>query len=357
MQNEKKRKSNRLLKGFGVALLLLLLTVGGAGLLFREELGIIRTIRLEDGEIPLYYMEVKGEYHFDEFLEKGGASSDQEVGAFLTDYISKGFYPVGVEESGPACSVISAVNEKGEHVWGRNFDWNGSVPIIVKCIPEEGYASIATCDFQNITGSTEVKPDNMMNKMLAIAALYVPMDGVNEAGLCVADLEVNEGGMETTDTDKTDLTITAATRLILNRAATVEEAMALLGQYDIYASGGISHHLAISDVSGTSVVLEFVDGEMLPITSPYATNFNLAGNDSSAGGEGSQKRYESLCSVYAEREGILTWQQVKKSLVDVSQMEGEWTTQWSMVYSQDSGKLGYWFRGDYDREFAYQIGE
>lgn len=357
MQNEKKRKSNRLLTGFGVALLLLLLTVGGAGLLFREELGIIHTIRLEDGEIPLYYMEVKGEYHFDEFLEKGGASSDQEVGAFLTDYISKGFYPVGVEESGPACSVISAVNEKGEHVWGRNFDWNGSVPIIVKCIPEEGYASIATCDFQNITGSTEVKPDNVMNKMLAIAALYVPMDGVNEAGLCVADLEVNEGGMETTDTDKTDLTITAATRLILNRAATVEEAMALLGQYDIYASGGISHHLAISDASGASVVLEFVDGEMLPITSPYATNFNLAGNDSSAGGEGSQKRYESLCSVYAEREGILTWQQVKKALVDVSQMEGEWTTQWSMVYSQDSGKLGYWFRGDYDREFAYQIGE
>ena len=28
-----------------------------------------------------------------------------------------------------------------------------------------------------------------MNKMLTIAALYVPMDGINEAGLCVADLE------------------------------------------------------------------------------------------------------------------------------------------------------------------------
>lgn len=146
--------------------------------------------------------------------------------------------------------MISAEDENGGHVWGRNFDWNGSVPIIVKCIPEDGYASIATCDFKNITGSMETRPDNFINKMLAIAALYVPMDGVNEAGLCVADLEVNEGGMETIDTDKTDLTITNATRLILNKAATVEEAIELLEQYDIYASGGISHHLAVLMLPG-----------------------------------------------------------------------------------------------------------
>lgn len=63
---------------------------------------------------------------------------------------------------------------------------------------------------------------------MQLAALYVPMDGVNEAGLCVADLEVNEGGMETIDTDKTDLTITNATRLILNKAATVEEQLKFL---------------------------------------------------------------------------------------------------------------------------------
>ena len=243
MQKEKKRRKI-LRTGLCVILALLLLAAVGAGVLFREELGIIGTIRKESDEFPLYYMEVKGDYHFEEFLESGGAASDKEVEAFLTKCISKGFYQIEIEEVGPACSMISAEDENGGHVWGRNFDWNGSVPIIVKCIPEDGYASIATCDFKNITGSMETRPDNFINKMLAIAALYVPMDGVNEAGLCVADLEVNEGGMETIDTDKTDLTITNATRLILNKAATVEEAIEILEQYDIYASGGISHHLA-----------------------------------------------------------------------------------------------------------------
>ena len=183
------------------------------------------------------------------------------------------------------------------------------------------------------------------------------MDGVNEAGLCVADLEVNEGGMETIDTDKTDLTITNATRLILNKAATVEEAIEILEQYDIYASGGISHHLAVSDASGKSVVLEFVNGRMLPVESPCVTNFNLAGKDSSSGGESSQRRYESLCSAYDANNGVLTWQQVKEELIKVSQPEGEWTTQWSMAYSGESGKVSYWFHCDYDREWEYFIGE
>ena len=356
MQKEKKRRKI-LRTGLCVILAVLLLTAVGAGVLFQEELGIIGTIRKESDEFPLYYMEVKGDYHFEEFLESGGAVSDKEVEAFLTKCISKGFYQIEIEEVGPACSMISAEDENGDHVWGRNFDWNGSVPIIVKCIPEDGYASIATCDFKNITGSMETRPDNFINKMLAIAALYVPMDGVNEAGLCVADLEVNEGGMETIDTDKTDLTITNATRLILNKAATVEEAIELLEQYDIYASGGISHHLAVSDASGKSVVLEFVNGRMLPVESPCVTNFNLAGKDSSSGGESSQRRYESLCSAYDANNGVLTWQQVKEELIKVSQPEGEWTTQWSMIYSEESRSVSYWFHCDYDNEWKYYVRE
>ena len=194
-------------------------------------------------ELPVYYMEVNGDYHFQEFLEAGGASSDDEVAAFLTQYISKGFYSVEIEESGPGCSVISAMDENGKHVWGRNFDWTETVTVLVKCVPDDGYASISTCDLQNITNSTELRPDNLMNKMLTIAALYVPMDGINEAGLCVADLEVNEGGMTDMDTDRPDLTMTTATRLLLNQAATADEAIALLENM-------ISMHRAASASSG-----------------------------------------------------------------------------------------------------------
>ncbi len=244
------KKGKRWKKVLGVAVMVLAVTVLGAYVMFREELKIAGSVRPLAKMGNVYYMEVDGDYHFEEFLESGGASSDKEVSAYLTNCISKGFYQMDVTNEGPACSVISARNDKGNHVWGRNFDWDGSVPIIVKCVPQDGYASISTCDFKNITDSSEEEPDNFVNRMLAIAAVYVPMDGINEKGLCVADLEVNEGGMKEVDTAKPDLTITTAIRLILNRAATVEEALNLLEQYDIHASGGISHHLAIRCVGG-----------------------------------------------------------------------------------------------------------
>ena len=160
--------------------------------------------------------------------------------------------------------------------------------------------------------------------MLAIAALYVPMDGINEAGLCVADLEVNEGGMEAVDTEKPDLTVTTAIRLLLNRAATVEEAVELLRQYDIHASGGISHHLAISDASGASVSVEFVDGEMVVVDTACVTNFNLANGDTAA-------------------------------LAQVSQTKGEWTTQWSIVYRHDAQVLDYYFNGKYEEPVSFPV--
>lgn len=337
-----------------IAVILILLTAAGAWKLFREELAITGSIRRESEEFPVYYMEVNGDYHFREFLEDGGASSDDEVAAFLTRFIAKGFYPVEIEESGPGCSVISAEDENGNHVWGRNFDWTKTVTVLVKCVPEDGYASISTCNLENITNSAEVRPDTLMNKMLTIAALYVPMDGINEAGLCVADLEVNEGGMTDMDTDKPDLTVTTAVRLLLNQAASVDEAIALLETYDIHPSGGISHHLALSDASGKSVMLEFMDGKIVPVNADCATNFNLAKGDSAAGGENAQKRYEELCAAHEENAGVMTRQQVTEALRQTAQ-EGKWKTRWSVVYDQETQSISYWFEGDFSKEYRISL--
>lgn len=192
--------------------------------------------------------------------------------------------------------------------------------------------------------------------MLAIAAYYVPMDGINEKGLCVADLEVNEGGMIAVDTHKPDLTITTAIRLLLNKAATVNEAIELLKQYDIYASGGISHHLAISDAAGVSVVIEFVEGEVVVVDTNVVTNFNLASGNTSAGGESAKERYEALLSVYADNDGVVTVKQIQDALLKVSQFEGEWTTQWSIVYEQNSLTANYYFDGNFTEPHRYLVG-
>jgi len=342
-----------ILKIVVVVVVVLLLLLAGAAFMFRQELAITGTIRPLDRGLPAYFMEVEGDYYFDEFLAQGGASSDGEVSAFLSKKISRGFYsaPVGTYREG--CSVLSTQNENGIHLWGRNYDWTGSVPIIVRHVPEDGYTSLSTCDFQNITGSTETRPEGMLNKMLAIAALYVPLDGVNEAGLCVADLEVNEGGMPDPDTEKPDLTVTTAIRLLLDKAATVDEAVALLKQYDIHPSGGISHHLAVSDATGKSVVVEFTSTGFTAVPAQAVTNFNLANNDTAAGGESAQKRFEILTARLEQ--GVTSAEQVRDALLVVSQIDTVWPTQWSMIYDESVPYVTWYFGGDFSQGGSLSI--
>lgn len=353
---EKSCAKRRFIKISVIVAVSLILILCMAGILFRNELKIISSIKKISTELPIYYMEVDGDYHFTDFLNSGGASSDKEVSAYLTKKISQGFYSVNIQSDGLACSTISAQSADGTHVWGRNFDWADSVPILVKSTPKDGYSSISTCDFQNITNSAEAVPEGIANKMLAIAALYVPMDGINSEGLCVADLEVNEGGMPEVDTNKTDLTVTTAIRLLLNKAATVEEAIALLRQYDIHASGDISHHLAISDATGASVSVEFAADGVLVVNTNFVTNFNLAVGDTSAGGESAKQRYEILNTVYNEKNGVLTSEQIKTALSQVAQADGDCTTQWSIVYDQRSLTANYYFNRDYSKVYSYLIG-
>ena len=332
-----------------------LLILGGAGILFSDELKIIRSIqRVEQGK-PIYFMEIKGDYYFEDLLKSGGVSSDREVSAFLAKKISKGFYSINAKSVGPACSVLSGKTPEGGLIWGRNFDWKGSVPIIVKSLPENGYASISTSDFQNITSSPDVVPEGIANQMLSIAALYVPMDGVNEAGLCVADLQVNEGGMVAVDTDKPNLTVTTALRMLLNKAATVEEAIVRLKEYDIFASGGISHHIALSDASGKSVSVEFADGNIVAVDTNALTNFNLANGDTAAGGQSSKQRYEALNAIYEKNSGILTGEQMTEALSQTAQRGEDQSTQWSIVYEQASSLVTYYFDGDYAKPYRYSL--
>ena len=358
LKNEGKSHTRLNVKKLLISLSIVLFVIAlGTCILFYEELKIINSIKKIASEKPIYYMEVDGDYHFEDFLKSGGASSDKAVSAFLTKKISKGFYSIDVKEIGPACSTISALSSDNSHIWGRNFDWTNSVPIIVKCVPRNGYVSISTCEFKNITSSQYVVPENIANKMLAIAALYVPMDGINEAGLCIADLEVNEGGMITIDTDKPNLTITTAIRLLLNKAANVDEAITLLEMYDIYASGGISHHLAISDATGASVAVEFVDGELVIVNTNTLTNFNIANGNTASGGENAKQRFEYLNSLHKENEGLFTAEQVKNALEQVSQSDGKWITQWSIVYEQSSSTVNYYFDCDFEKAYSFLVGK
>ena len=358
-----KRKIGKwILAGIGILLVIFLF---GTYHLFREEMQIIGSIQKEKDN-PFYEMTFHTDYHMDEIMQKE-IKSDDELAEVLAGYISHGFYkPEGEYQTEIGCSTITARTSDGHLLWGRNFDWDKSTPIVVKSIPEKGYRSIATCEFGNITSDENPNLDSMGNKFLAVASYYVPMDGINEKGLCVADLEVNEGGMVTVDTEKPDVTLTMAIRMLLNRAANVEEAVALLKQYDVFASGGISHHLSLADATGRSVSVEFVEGEIIVVETPCVTNFNMAKGDISAGGENAQERYLILQQILQETGGIMDKVQVQKALLSVRKPEGQWTTRWSIVYEymgsnelnagnekdENEFSLDYYFDGDFERKYT-----
>ena len=336
--------------------------------MFTREMDLVDTIQKVDAPVPLYTLDIDGDYYFDEFItEHRGASTDKEVADFLTDRISHGFYKYadklpGAVSSGAmlrgdmhtACAVISAQDKDGNHVWARNYDWGHPVTVIVRSRPDNGYASISTCDFTNITSGTDaLESENAFDRFIALSAYYVPLDGINEAGLCVADLEINEGGMTETFTDKPDLTITTAIRLILNKTATVDEAVAMLGQFDIHPSGCISHHLAISDASGKSVVLEFLEGRVEVVDRHYVTNFTLFYDDTLSGGENAQYRYNVLRQTYKDYEGVLSLDRTRQTVIEAAQTEGDYLTRWTIVYGGPEKTLNYYFDRDWEHPYAF----
>lgn len=311
---------------------------------------------LEDGLSAVLYM---GDYGFDEFLEQGGAASDSEVIHFLTSNVILGAAELELNTQSFACSTISAQTEQGGYLFGRNFDWNRCDALIIGSRPDNGYASISTVnvDFirQGTSGLTGLALRN--DGILTMAALYAPLDGMNEKGLTVSVNMIQDSARIEQDAGKPDLTTTTAVRLLLDKAADVEEAVELLEQYDLHGSMGMMVHFALADAGGKSVVVEYIDNEMVVTETPVVTNFYLAeGEKHGIGTSQSHERYRILMS-RLEEEDTLTAEDVRDALSSVSKKNfGEFeSTEWSIVFDQDAMEARYYHREDYTKQYLFTM--
>lgn len=211
----------------------------------------------------LYEMTVSGDYYFEEFKEKG-VSSDKELISYITNHITKGLIPMKISESEIACSAFTAKLENGDCVFGRNYDFDKTNTCIVKTNPSHGYASISTIDLQFLGLDTNQDVTGLMNRITALAAPFVPLDGVNDQGVSCAIFMSYQGDEKTVatnqDTEKPDITSTTMLRLILDYAASVEEAVELVSRYDLHDSAQTSYHYMVADSTGKSAILEWVNG-------------------------------------------------------------------------------------------------
>ena len=353
-----------------VLLVLTLVVIAfGAWRMFGTFITAARSIhKLENG---LYVMEYRGDYGFAEFLAQGGAADDSAVADYLIGFLSGGYYKKADNEIRPGdygCSTVCVRDKNGAVYFGRNFDWEKGRAMIVHTVPENGYESLSTCCLDFLGFGDDYQPDGSMpERIQTLAAIYVPVDGMNEKGLMIADLMA--GDMEETHqkTGKVALTTTTAIRLLLDRAATVDEAVELLKQYDMNSSIGAAHHFAIADKTGKSVVVEYVDGEMLVTETNIVTNHYLSDcAKKGVGSEQSHQRFDWLDNrlgpdfVLAGWRGRpdykISWppfQEVRSLLSFVAQSQYPQTdgdndvTLWSIVYAPGKQWADFYFREDF----------
>ena len=314
-------------------------------------------VELEDGFSAVRY---DGDTGFDQFLARGGASSDGEVVEYLANNLLSDLNLGDLLGGIFGCSTIAVQSPEGDALFGRNFDWENCEAMVVESHPENGYASLSTVNMDFITqnvGGGMVGMALNLDVVKTLAALYAPLDGMNEAGLAVSVNMIQDSAAIQQNTDKPDITTTTAIRLLLDQAGNVDEALELLGQYDLHGSMGMMIHFAIADSTGRSAAVEYVDNEMIVTETPVLTNFYLAeGEKQGIGTEQSHERYDILMN-QLEETPQMGMEDVRDALDSVSKDNfGEFeSTEWSIVMNLSAGEARYYHRENYNQNYTFRL--
>ncbi len=328
--------------------------------------------KLGDG---VYSLDFEGDYFLDDLIDSNSNSSASLMAYFqkaianwktYKDKNSSLTIDVPIDF---ACSSIAAKNADscGGQIYGRNFDWKKECAILmIHTKPYKGYESVSTSCLEFLGLGINWDPATSSDHgAIALAAIDVPMDGMNEKGLYISVL-VDDKNHETKQaTDKNDVIITVAMRYILDNAATVDEAIEILKSIDIYsANGGMGFHLAIADNEGKAVVVEWYNNIMYTKETPVVTNHYLTEGAITAvtaayEAEGkvykpsgsSEPRYNKLMALNPST-AILSKAQVSAALEDVKQDN---MTMWSVVYEPNNRRATYYFREDFTKPVVVEF--
>ncbi|KFL43210.1 hypothetical protein CH76_07840 [Lysinibacillus sp. BF-4] len=314
-------------------------TVSSVAYVFRKELATLKSVqRIASG---LFEMTYHGDYGLEKFLQTG-ARTDAELIHFVTRNVMKGF-PVTLAIPDLSCTTFRAKHSDAGYLFGRNFDLAQGPTLVMHTTPPNGYASVAITHLPFLGFANDDSLKGMHNRITTLAAPYVPMDGMNEKGLAIGILLLPD---TPTAQERGNIPImcTTAIRLVLDQAATVEEAIALMARYDMHDSAASAYHYQIVDATGASAIVEYVNQEMVVLrhktNRQAATNFYQHPSKTTFGY--GHERYGKVMDKLGAKNDTLTPAEAMQLLADVK-LVGEadpfsnqpaWTL-WSAVYELD----------------------
>ena len=319
--------------------------------------GKIRTMSsIQEVSDGLYKMNCQYDYKCDEYLNANISTID----GFTEWIIDKHFFGMDIEfDAGNyGCSAFSAVTPESQHLFGRNFDYEETDTLLFYTEPKDGYASYGVTDLKFFgVGTGGIDGNSLAAKGIMLAAPYVTMDGINEAGVGVGILQLDIPELHQ-DNGKSDLLVFAAIRGILDKCATVDEAIAFLENYDIHSFLDRSYHLFITDKTGKSVVVEWAKAttaeneEILIVEENACTNFVMSQSEF-YNPDSNCERYDTIKSRLAEKSGVLTPAEAMTLASDASMTEEFFSTQWSCVYNLDEFTVDICLDRNYDTKHTF----
>ncbi|MGB3441316.1 MAG: C45 family peptidase [Actinophytocola sp.] len=221
------------------------------------------------------------------------------------------------------CSLF-ATNDAADPLFARNFDWDPAPAMLLFTDPADGYASASMVDLSYL-GVTD--PAAEAGK-LADAPL-LPFDGMNEKGLAIGLAAVDDAEPGSRP-DRPTVGSVRIIRLVLDTAATVEEALRVFQEHNIDFDGGPPLHYLVADATGKSAAIELVDGEVIALPTQAAVNFTLSGTDETT--RRADNRYRTATDGLAPG---MDWRAAMDLLSEVQQGH----TQWSVVYGLKTGSV------------------
>jgi Linear amide C-N hydrolases, choloylglycine hydrolase family len=140
---------------------------------------------------------------------------------------------------------------------------------------------------------------------------------------------------------------------MLDHAQTVEEAIAVIRQYNIDFEGGPPLHYLLADPSGRAATVEWKDGSLQVIRNqlPWqvTTNFYLAGANEAM--KTQDWRYRTAATWLQAAQGRIAPEEALQILADVKQD----ITQWSIVYDMSTGDVRVVMGQSYKHVHTYHL--
>lgn len=223
-------------------------------------------------DFNLYKMDICYDYSIDKIIDRGIFDDESALGAILQEVLSD--YPVNLKMPNFGCSAFTMKNPDSV-MMGRNYDFkNDTSSMLVYCSPKNGYRSVAFSALDNVGANNPELSDE--TRLATLLSSFISLDGINEKGVSIAVLTLDSKPVRQ-QSGKPVIATTLAIRLILDRAASTEEAVTLFEKYDMFASSGRDYHFYVTDSNGDGRVIEYdcnSDDRKLVVTkSPAVTNF------------------------------------------------------------------------------------